>query len=80
LIRRRNVKHERHSDRFPEIEDQYAGYEVYDHNGEKIGKVDDLFVDDNDRPEYIGVKTGFPGAGSPLIPCGPYGWTRGGAW
>ena len=62
------MKHERHSDRTTEIEDQYVGYEVYDHNGEKIGKVDDLFVDDNDRPEYIGVKTGFPGAGSPLIP------------
>ncbi len=62
------MEHERHSDRSTEIEDQYAGYEVYDRNGEKIGMVDDLFVDDNDRPEYIGVKTGFPGAGSPLIP------------
>ena len=62
------MEHERHSDRSTEIEDQYAGYEVYDHNGEKIGKVDELFVDDNHRPEYIGVKTGFPGAGSPLIP------------
>ena len=62
------MEHGRHSDRSTEIEDLYAGYEVYDHNGEKIGKVDELFVDDNHRPEYIGVKTGFPGAGSPLIP------------
>jgi rRNA processing protein Gar1 len=47
---------ENRSDRFTAIEDQYAGYEVYDRNGEKIGKVDDLFVDENDQPEYLGVK------------------------
>ena len=29
---------ENRSDRFTAIEDQYAGYEVYDPNGEKIGK------------------------------------------
>lgn len=62
------MEHERHSDRFTEIEDQYAGYEVYERDGDKIGKVDDLFVDDNDRPEYIGVKMGFLGTRSTLIP------------
>ncbi len=55
-------------DRFTELEERYAGYEVYDLQGEKIGKVDDLFVDENDRPEYIGVKMGFLGAKSTLIP------------
>jgi uncharacterized protein (TIGR02271 family) len=60
---------ENRSDRFTAIEDQYAGYEVYDRNGEKIGKVDDLFVDENDQPEYLGVKMGFLGLeGTSLIP------------
>jgi hypothetical protein len=30
--------------------------------------VDDLFVDESDQPEYIGVKTGFLGMKSTLIP------------
>jgi hypothetical protein len=30
--------------------------------------VDDLFVDENDHPEYIGVKLGFLGMRSTLIP------------
>jgi uncharacterized protein (TIGR02271 family) len=60
---------EQRSDRFTAIEDQYAGFEVYDRNGEKIGKVDDLFLDENDQPEYIGVKMGFLGLeGTSLIP------------
>ena len=60
---------ENRSDRFTAIEDQYAGYEVYDRNGEKIGKVDDLFIDENDQPEYLGVKMGFLGLeGTSLIP------------
>jgi uncharacterized protein (TIGR02271 family) len=59
---------EQRSDRFTAIEDQYADYTVYDRNGEKIGKVDDLFVDENDTPEYIGVKMGFLGTRSTLIP------------
>src|ERR687883_557902 len=63
------MEHEHRSDRFTAIEDQYAGYEVYDRNGEKIGKIDDLFVDENDQPEYIGVKMGFLGLkGTGLIP------------
>src|ERR671917_2245573 len=59
---------EQRSDRFTAIEDQYADYTVYDRNGEKIGKVDDLFVDENDTPEYLGVKMGFLGTRSTLIP------------
>ncbi len=59
---------EQRNDRFTAIEDQYQGYEVYDRNGEKIGKVDDLFVDENDQPEYVGVKMGFLGTRSTLIP------------
>jgi uncharacterized protein (TIGR02271 family) len=59
---------EERSDRFTAIEDRFAGYTVYDQNYEKIGKVDDLFVDESDQPEYIGVKMGFLGTSSTLIP------------
>ena len=45
--------------RFRELGEAYKGYAVYDQHYEKIGKVDDLFVDENDQPEYIGVKMGF---------------------
>jgi uncharacterized protein (TIGR02271 family) len=62
------VEREERSDRFTAIEDRFAGYEVYGSSGEKIGKVDDLFVDENDNPEYIGVKMGFLGMSSTLIP------------
>jgi uncharacterized protein (TIGR02271 family) len=62
------VEREERSDRFTALEDRYAGYTVYDQDYEKIGKVDDLFVDENDSPEYIGVKMGFLGTRSTLIP------------
>src|SRR5215213_9655761 len=64
---------EERSDRFTALEDRFAGYEVYDHSGEKIGKVDDLFVDESDQPEYVGVKTGLLGTSSTLIPWGAVG-------
>jgi stress response protein YsnF len=56
------------SDRFTELEERFKGYEVYDPQGEKIGKVDDLFINENDQPEYIGVKMGFLGLKATLIP------------
>ena len=59
---------EREGDRFTELEERYARYEVYDPAGQKIGKVDDLFVNENDQPEYVGVKTGLLGTRSTLIP------------
>jgi uncharacterized protein (TIGR02271 family) len=59
---------EQRNDRFMAIEDQYVDYTVYDRDGDKIGKVDDLFVDETDQPEYIGVKMGFLGMSSTLIP------------
>jgi len=62
------VEHEQRSDGYTAVEDRYAGYNVYDPNGERIGKVDDLFVDENDSPEYIGVKMGFLGTRSTLLP------------
>ena len=55
-------------DRLRELEEKYEDYKVYDNQGERIGKVDDLFVDESDREEYIGVKLGFFGMKSTLIP------------
>ena len=60
---------EERNDRFTAIEDQYAGYTVVDESGTKIGKVDDLFLHENDQPEYFGVKMGFLGTSSTLIPA-----------
>src|SRR5215208_4716893 len=51
-----------------EVEDRYTGYTVYDQSYEKIGNVDDLFLDENDSPQYIGVKMGFLGTRTTLIP------------
>jgi len=56
------------TDGFTAVEFGFAGYTVYDSNHEKMGKVDDLFVDGNYRPEYIGVKMDFLGTHSTLIP------------
>src|SRR5918996_5039684 len=65
LTQEENVASE---DRLRELEEKYEDYKVYDNQGEKIGKVDDLFVDETDREEYIGVKMGFLGLKSTLIP------------
>ena len=49
-------------------EQRYADYEVYDRDGERLGKVDTLFLDEDDRPEYVGVKMGLLGTRSTLLP------------
>jgi hypothetical protein len=49
------MQRETRTDRFTALEDRFAGYEVYDQSGLKIGRVDDLFVDEHDQPEYVGV-------------------------
>jgi len=62
------AEYEERSDRFTAVEDRFADYTVYDQHYEKIGKVDDLFINEADQPEYIGVKMGFLGTRSTLIP------------
>ena len=62
------VEREARTDKFTEVEDRYAGYTVYDQHYEKIGNVDDLFLDESDQPEYLGVKMGFLGTRTTLIP------------
>jgi uncharacterized protein (TIGR02271 family) len=49
--------------------ERYAGYEVYSQDGERLGKPDDLFVDENDNPEYLGVRTDRSGGRAILVPA-----------
>lgn len=51
-----------------DLQNAYSNYKVYDHHYNEIGKVDDIFVDENDQPEYIGVKMGFLGLKSTVVP------------
>ena len=52
-----------------DLEGKYDDYTVYDRDASKIGKVDELFLGENDREEYIGVNTGLFGlSGTTLIP------------
>jgi len=63
------LEREARTDKFTEeVEVRYAGYTVYDRHYEKLGEVDVLFLDENDQPEYIGVKMGFLGTRTILIP------------
>jgi uncharacterized protein (TIGR02271 family) len=50
-------------------EERYADYGIYDQHGESIGPLHDLFVDELDEPEYIGVGTGLPANRSVLVPA-----------
>jgi hypothetical protein len=57
------------TDKFTEeVAHRFAGYTVYDQDYEKMGNVDDLFLDESDQPEYLGVKMGFLGTRTTLIP------------
>ncbi len=50
-------------------EERYADYGIYDQVGERIGPLNDLFVDDNDEMEYLGVRIGSPTDRSALVPA-----------
>ena len=51
---------------------RYAGYEVVDPVGAKIGTVEAAFLDEGDQREYVAVRRGLagliPGTGSSIIP------------
>ena len=48
-----NLERQARTDKFTEeVADRFAGYTVYDQSYEKIGNVDDLFLDESDQPEY----------------------------
>ena len=59
---------EREADPFAGLKTSSDEYKVYDSHYEKIGKVDDLIVDDEERVLFLGVKTGFLGTSSTLVP------------
>ena len=65
----RHLTDARHDDGFGTPEERYASYEVYDQDRERIGKPDYLFVDENDNPEYVGVRTNPLATSSALIPA-----------
>ncbi|HWS81292.1 MAG TPA: PRC-barrel domain-containing protein [Rubrobacter sp.] len=63
------MEHQERTDKFTEeVAHRFAGYTVCDQDYEKIGNVDDLFLDQSDHPEYIGVRMGFLGTRTTLIP------------
>lgn len=62
------MNHEDRQDPFAELKRDTEGYKVFDEHYESVGRVDDLFVDDGDRPLYVGVKTGLLGTRSALVP------------
>jgi hypothetical protein len=47
---------------------EYAGYMVCDPRGQKIGRVEKLFLNGSGEPEYIRVKVGLLGFKTVLIP------------
>jgi uncharacterized protein (TIGR02271 family) len=65
----RGLAEAEHDDGFGVPEERYAGYQIYDQDGQRIGKLDDLFVDEEDNPEYVGVRTEPSGTRSALIPA-----------
>ncbi len=46
----------------------FAGYEVHDPLGRKIGTAEEVFSNRDDEPEYVRVKIGFFGLRSVLLP------------
>lgn len=55
-------------DPFAALKSSSEEYSVYDTHYERIGKVDDIFLDERDAVSYIGVKLGLLGTNSTLVP------------
>jgi hypothetical protein len=47
---------------------EWAGYEVYDPLGQKIGQAEEILVNATNDPEYIRVRMGFLEPKTVLIP------------
>lgn len=56
------------ADPFAELKSSSEEYAVFDSHYERIGKVDDVVLDESDRVTYVGVKMGFFGTDSTLVP------------
>lgn len=46
----------------------WRGRTVRDADGEKVGKLGDLYLDETDRPAYAGVRTGMFGGHESIVP------------
>ena len=55
-------------DLFAGLKSSDEEYSVYDAHYERIGRVDDVFLDEQDAVSYIGVQMGFFGTNSTLVP------------
>ena len=62
------VDREMGPDPFAALKEGSEEYHVYDRHYERIGRVDDVFIDERDAVSYIGVKMGFFGTNSTLVP------------
>lgn len=45
--------------RFRKLKDRYAGYDVVDADGDKIGTADTTYVNELDQREYVAVSGGL---------------------
>lgn len=59
---------EERGDRFTEVESRFPSYEVRDRDGEKIGTVQRLYVDESGEPRYIAVKRDVLAMNVEIIP------------
>lgn len=55
-------------DPFAGLKESSEEYSVYDAHYERIGRVDDVLLDERDAVSYIGVKMGFFGTNSTIVP------------
>lgn len=55
-------------DPFAGLKESTEEYSVYDAHYERIGRVDDVLLDERDAVSYIGVKMGYFGTNSTLVP------------
>ena len=62
------TSHEERNEHYETVEERYEGYTLYDLDDERIGEVEDIFLDDDEQVEYIGVKLGSHGSAYTLIP------------
>ena len=50
--------------------DDYAGFDLFDPNGDKIGGFDTVYVDDETgRPAWLGIRTGLFGMNESFVPA-----------
>ncbi|MGB3633090.1 MAG: hypothetical protein WA982_03535 [Rubrobacteraceae bacterium] len=63
-----NVKSPLENTEGPDNPERYMGYTLQDPLGQKVGKVESIFVNRGGMPEYVRVKLGSFGLKSVLIP------------